>query len=986
MANHLDRYLDRLFESLNSSTEEIELEIRFRSSSKTGLSFEEFTRVKKYLESLYGLTEPVRTEDYIKNDKTEGKIRQTLVHNNYGYSYKQISKNNLWEFIDKDFEFKISASTEVSKEISTLITDKELTRIKDRYSWLDFKKYVRYDLTIVNQINHIENKTEDRFEIEMECIHPLLIKRDDILSDYDKVGLRKAITNLSIEIFKIRNRITNSDIPYKVIDRVQVAKFINTSLNAKKYMKYKGDLPYGEMVDSIAVKARNIKYGDMVYGGILSKSWNKEQDNVITKDVKSVGYSITPKAEGLRKFLVIYNNGIWLVFGREFCRISLTPESWIPFIGTILDGEDIEDKEKRLEYKNFTHFYTPFDMVCFKGEDITQKTLKQRQSYIKFIHNLGAIQLNNRNSLVIENKPFIYFNGSPENFYNAVKQILTVKVPYHTDGYVFTPNRCEYNPQTATIVKNKKDMKNRKLDRYPDIVKWKPFEQLTIDLAYCVSPEGRFLCYSYGSNLIRFEGSTFNKFNSETQVQWTHPLFNTPGIKQGVIIEFEPFKSFEGLYMLRPKLIRDDKIYSNSKDVAESVWDDIHDPISLDTLLGKDIRLTRKYHNRIKREILSKDIPDGSYLIDIGSGKGGDIDKMGKFEKILAIEPDEQFLDVFKERLSLKSKDIQNKFNILQCGGEATDIILQRVKEFFGDDFGTKPLYISMMLSLSFFWKDSRFLKSLLQTINSIKYLYHLSGGSDNVRFLFMTIEGERAYKVLEKYNFNIQKSGYCMSYDKKSKEVSVFIRDTIVGKNEEKQIEYLVNINEMISSLNSKILYLNECKRDDLLLSEDEMEYNSMYIYGAIELPKETQSLGKAKETLVISYEPKDSTSTLFDCIFKAMKPEEEFTINDVLYFRKNLSDSLEMINPFDEEGRTFFESSGGGILSIINENLEDAKNWIYSDWEITPEYIEWIPDMIGYNLIVNDIEYPRSSSSVYPKTSDSIKLIYNGKYFLKN
>jgi hypothetical protein len=972
MASHLDKYIEQLVQSLNSSNDEIELEIRFRQSFEEGNFFKEFTRVKKYLESLYGVVEPVRTEDLIKEDKVKGKIRQTLVHNKYGYSWKQISKNTLWEYIDRDFEFKISTSTETSEDVSSPMSDKDLTRIKERYTWEDTKKYIRYDLTIVNQTIHNTGKTEDRFEIEMECIHPILFTRSLPLSINDITELKSSITNLSVEIFKIRNKITNSDMPYKVADRIQIAKFINYTLNGKKYMRKFGELPKGEMIEDIAVKARNIKYTDIVYGGLLSKSWKKEEENLITKDPSYMGYSVTPKAEGLRKFLVVYDSGIWLVYGREFCRISLLPESWKPYIGTILDGEDIEDKNKRTDYKNFVHFYTPFDTLAFKGVDMTQKPLKVRQGYVKYIHGLGVVQINNRNSLIIETKPFIYFNGNNSSFYNAIKQIMTVKVPYKIDGYVFTPNRCEYNPQTVKFAKNKKD---RKLTKYPDIVKWKPLDQLTVDLAYCVSPEGRFLCYSQGNNLIKFEGSAFNPFNPEIQVMWSHPLFNIPGIKQGVIFEFEPYMNFEGVYMLKPKLIRDDKIHPNSRETAESVWNDIHDPISLDTLLGNDIKLTRKYHNSIKKEILSNNIPEGSYLIDIGSGKGGDIDKMSKFSKILCIEPYKPFFDVFKERLSTKSKEFQQRFRTLECGGEETNLILNEIKKFFGNDFGSKPLYISMMLSLSFFWKDANFLKSLVQTINTIKFLYYSLGGLQPIKFIFMTIEGERTYKVLEKYDFDIKKSGYRMSYDKDSEEVSVFIKDTIVGKNGEKQIEYLVNLEQLFEYLQCDIDYLKECKKEELLLSEDEMEYNSMYVYGVATLKNDFNT---------VVYEPQDSTSTLFDCLFKAIKPEEEYTMTDVLYFRKELSDSISKKNPFDNEQRSFFESAGDGFLSKIYNSVKEAQDYIYADWELPPEYISWIPDMIGYNIMVNNVEYSRSSSEKIPATTDTIKLIYNGKYKL--
>jgi hypothetical protein len=95
---------------------------------------------------------------------------------------------------------------------------------------------------------------------------------------------------------------------------------------------------------------RNIKFKDMVYGGLLSKL---NTQNKITKNAKMVEYSVTVKVDGLRKFLVIHSTGIWLVYGKEFCRICPLPELWKEYNNSIFDGEDINDIA--VLYRNNSH-------------------------------------------------------------------------------------------------------------------------------------------------------------------------------------------------------------------------------------------------------------------------------------------------------------------------------------------------------------------------------------------------------------------------------------------------------------------------------------------------------------------------------------------------------------------------------------------------------------------------------------------------------
>ena len=133
----------------------------------------------------------------------------------------------------------------------------------------------------------------------------------------------------------------------------------------------------------------------------------------------------------------------------------------------------------------------------------------------------------------------------------------------------------------------------------------------------------------------------------------------------------------------------------------------------------------------------------GSTLLDIGSGRGGDLGKWKRFSKILAVEPSLEHIEELKRRLA-SHPDLKNKVRILNAGGEETDKISKAVREFFGD----RASNISLMLSLSFFWKEKKMFDALSETITQNL----IPGG----QFVFLTIDG-RAVKELFTPSFDNQ-------------------------------------------------------------------------------------------------------------------------------------------------------------------------------------------------------------------------------------
>lgn len=815
-AHYFGKYLNDIVQKLNSTTENLELEVRYQQKDSK-ISFSTFSKIKNILTTRYGQPEVIHSSDV-----KLGMLRQTIQDNKNGTTtYININKKPIGSpIIDDNLRIKVDVSSETSIEASKPIENPDITRVKHRYSWKIPSENVQFDLTEVDE--KVRNAaTESRREIEIELLSPLLEFRNNPLKNEEIEELNRQLTKLTYYTLYMKTLIQESDNVYTTKDLYTVVKFFNESLYK---LAGRSNVPYNRLSENVAAQAQNIKINNMKYKDLF----NTEEKC----------YSVTVKADGMRKFLIIHDTGIWLAYNDSFCLVERNvPPSWKQYTGTIFDGEDV-NLESRFRYKNAKHYYLPFDVLLYKNQEIFDKPLKERLEYTRSIRNLGPIfNRSNVPLIIVEEKPFYFFDIESNNFYECMNEIYTNSREtknYENDGFIFTPN-------TRYRRAHSKD---------PYIYKWKPFDQLTMDFAYAITTTKRALYASDGDKLVEFKGVEDFPFDAEKQVDWFDTLFNK--IKDTkVIIEFEPkmvdgkpFK-IDGNFVLKPKKIRSDKNRPNGVRTVSDIWKDINLPVTLNTMLGNDTELLRKYHNVIKRNIFNE-IPKGSYLIDIGSGNGGDLSKFNNFDKVLCIEPNKVFFAEFNRRLIEMDTKTQSKIHTLFSGGEETEKIMKKVKEVFESGFIVNnkrvPLYISMMLTMSFFFsQDGEMLNKLVNTINSIRNYYYkniIEGlnikDAPDLKLIFLTIEKDRELKLLEKYNNEIHFPGWEMKYDKVNKVVYINIPGSIV----ENQTEYLVDLQLLKNRLYGEFDYLSEANGNVFMLTDYQKELSSMYVYGSMNLP----------------------------------------------------------------------------------------------------------------------------------------------------
>jgi len=708
--------------------------------------------------------------------REEGKEEEVIWQEKTKIYNKDYKDYNLRVTINKE---KILKKEEIERVLVLFEKREEIIRERSRISFI--KENIKIDLTDVMMTTK-NGKIKRQYEIEVEYIGKNL-------------NIKEYIREIE-EIFKIINGTKNI---YKTAQKKILINNVNKILGGEK--EYTID-------KNLLVQARNIKKRDLVYGGIVGSETN---------------YMITYKADGLRKMLIIDITGIWLVYPPyEFNLVilndknNLSKEEKFLFEKvnySIFDGELINSENN--EYR-----YLVFDTLAING-----KANVQNQNYIERSKYFNILVKTLIKGLKVETKRTEEIK-TVESFFSLVKDFLDNrnKLNYLQDGIMFIPKNARYNHNNEKI-----KLHRRALTRYPDICKYKELSNITIDFLIKWKDNRTIELYSFDEAVqkdVKFEGDIINPL---TPNMIDHQNELTKNIRTGQVVEY---KYVNGL--LIPERIRYDKTGANKLSIALDNWSDIHNPIKYKDIIGETLMMSFSYHNRIKKYLYSY-LNDKSDLLDIGSGAGGDISKWFKLGKILAVDPNSNNLNKFKDRLA-NADYIKDRIYILETGGENYNIISDKVKSIF--DSG-KVDAISLMLSLSFFWSSEQTLNKLIKTIiSTIK-----PGG----KILFFTINGDVVEQTFEpiyqqsnkKKSISILDSTFTLfpsdnNIASSPRSLEINLPNTIVGL----QTEYLVFINDLVIRLKKYGFNLKFHKRanDEKLLSSSNKLYTNFFSYGVFE------------------------------------------------------------------------------------------------------------------------------------------------------
>lgn len=735
---------------------------------------------------------------------------------------ENVEKSNVEYSIDTFYEgsdLRFS-QFEASSNEGFLIRKKKLLQIKD----------TEYDF-------RIGVATEERVPLdEKENLIPLSTRRKIRESFYPTKGVKVDTTIVNDKIFEIEVEINSLDFYksfVKIIEELYLIIYSterSISLSEKKEVtSYLLKILKESDTSKIFNQARNIKPKDLISGEVC---------------YYYPGCCVAPKADGERRLLFSFptkekEKYFYLInftrSGNVISKFSIDEKDSLSLnseknVTLVFDGEYISSK----------NLFLSFDCLYFNGDMRKENYLKRCEKLIEFTSK-GGLKSRIKEKLIIftENNNQKFINDSSDqrstfleresdqrfttlltkensiqNFYDKVKEILLLPVEYLTDGLMFTPIGVNYSDLSTNFNK-------------VGILKWKPESKLTIDFQL---GDGKKLLSNFKGKLILFnaEGYSFSK-----NVNWDS-IFSS-GAKEGDIIEVYPSFEEGGDVSLTFSRFRNDKTAPNNINVAKDVYRDILSPLSLEDITGETLFLASKYHNRIKKELFLKrkeaTPPDERYLIDIGSGKGGDLSKWDGFTKIFCIEPNEKNISEFKRRLSQKVKKrdappINLRIKEYSCCEDYFPIIKEIEKYFSFTKNST--LTISMMLSLSFFWEDNKKLKNLARFLKEIVTLFNKFSPKEEVHFIFLTIVGDSLRNLFKLRGNDIVLANARIKYSPQENNVNFHIENSIVND----QTEYFVELPQLTRLTGMESLFFKLADNEPFL-SRDEKIFSDLYGYG---------------------------------------------------------------------------------------------------------------------------------------------------------
>lgn len=924
----------------------MELEIRFMRDGVSDIGLNVFNRIRSYILRNRGTIEHTTVCNLLKirsiKNNTTGKIE-----------YMRKERHNNVDLGSIGVRISLSSEIPINESDARILTTSSECTIRDRerYSMI-LNNDVRLDLTKV-----ITQGNSTTYELELECI-----TREDVVNKLNKA-------------YELVFGLINEGSQFYTTDEASnVIEFVNRTMLNFNDIKTKNLFPESEVRSKISYypfpRPRNIKHADLKYSGIVGG--------------KVATYSCTYKADGEHKLLVFDTMGTWFVNPPNF--ITLIDRYNYQLDGLILEGELIPVNKRRTNIEKQFVFYV-YDCLSIPDYgNVTQLELVRRmelaQSYCDMIRDESILP-----ELVIKTKS--YASLTPDNFFSIVSDMLDSEgnAEYETDGLVFVPNTGPYNSFSGSL-----PYYERVLTKHPDIVKWKPTDKLTIDFLIKHTQQGTELYVSEGKNKL----SLFSRVP-------IIPVDNSvlSNVADGSIVELGWSDDGSNIILHR---IRDDKVLPNSKEVAEATYKDILNPITADMLCGRGFKLVRSYHNDIKKNLfnyainnIGKDTGD-KILLDLGSGRGGDIGKWRHFDKIIAVEPNEDNIQELLRRLPVYG--MEDKVIIIRAGAQDTDII----KDGMIKHGITSVSCISAMLSLTFLWEGGNVNQGLINTIDEFLqpngYFIYLVMDSDHVRELFRPLFKTRDIDI-NKIDFGPAKLEW-RGEDK----IHVHIDDSIVTE----QDEWLVKLDDLTMGLTNFTEERRVRADKELLLPFNERMFSSLFTYGAYQkkqtnvtypkpyssrVPRVTYDMNGVPTSVegdCEAYELKcdwypgilvgittiGDGSCFFHSVIKCINPQYfEVGIKDKIDmahgFRFDIADAL---NSQDDNGTLYYYYTTASQFQNVSPmyKLENLTTHLYNPNEPVGDYMYGImSSLYSYDIVV--LEYRNGKLITHTDTIGNIE-----------
>jgi hypothetical protein len=570
------------------------------------------------------------TEETIYSDGRQN-IKKIVNVDTKSKTIHYMVKSNIKKFDVYDYDFRLSLASErivSDKAIDFDKLDVITKRNKQRTSFI--LPFGSLDLTIVNQDNQ-----QNKYEIELES----------------KNGSYEQVLEYLTVLLQIR----------------QNNFFVISNTEKRNVVK-----EYKELVQS------------HYFIGAQPETLQKQHIPQLYKTL----YSVTDKADGDRMLLFITKDKIVYFIDNNLQKLYKTDITSNSYFSCILDGEVVR-------YNNKIS-YLAFDLIAYNSKDLrgdTNYLLKTRLNRMNDI--VKALSLSNM--YIVQSKKFYIKNvflGS-EKIMNTLSEF-----PYKNDGLIYTPMNEPYPT-------NKK---------WSSLLKWKPGHLNSIDffaIKDSHTENGNSIWKLYVQHIEQNQQSNNRNlskvlfdvdklcentvsdnvtFQTSFSDSLLDPTTNEP-YQSNTVIEFAWNPNIKQFVPLRTRWDKTNnpKKHGNFSSVACDIWYNINNPVEMEMLFkfttfskSKEdffFENLRKFHNKIKEYLYNKYTNNCEYLLELCSGKGGDMHKWlyNNIKNIVGYDISSKHIDECIKRINNSNFNPSiNSYNFHQldlCSSQAPHVI-----------------------------------------------------------------------------------------------------------------------------------------------------------------------------------------------------------------------------------------------------------------------------------------------------------------------
>tara|TARA_B000000532_G_scaffold155072_1_gene124677 strand:- start:4823 stop:7708 length:2886 start_codon:yes stop_codon:yes gene_type:complete len=523
-------------------------------------------------------------------------------------------------------------------------------------------------------------------------------------------------------------------------------------------------------------------------------------------------YTVTSKTDGLRMLGFVYKTGeLFLLSSKTDKSFERTGCILKDAIGSVFDGELVrlsKNKDDILHYLIFDCYYE-------NGKDIRMKSLNTRISVANKL--ISSKEIDDSTEFIIKVKSFLSCDKLYSNVHSTFEKMDNDI--YNTDGLIFTPQDPLCGKEIYENDSRKGILKTG--NTWDKLLKWKDRDENTIDFRVIFGDISEWYDVNTKTNkkyrivTLKTKGKVVNTIdryfsksskrtndNEEYEFQTIEPedmsahitkiefsengkllCENGDEIVNGSIVEMRYDLNKPSRMRWIPRNVRFDKSRPNATIVAMDIWNILHFPVTKEMLtkdvyvpsayeeseeyyvqenhnLDIDLNLRRFHTTVVKNKLLvdnNLNIPKGGTLLDLASGRGGDLNRymLTKFNKIVGVDNSLNNLHhPIGGAYARLSKQMNNKKDIVFLHGdvnlnlhsqEAFSIANDTYKKYGKELFSKKHSYdmITMFFALHYMFENGKTLRKFVENL------------TDNLKvggyFVGCCYDGEKVFNSLEK-------------------------------------------------------------------------------------------------------------------------------------------------------------------------------------------------------------------------------------------